>query len=103
MSLGNALNTAVSGLRAESLRVATAAHNIANVTTPDFVPATVATRSLVSGGVAVTDALVANEIGGVDIAQETTQLIRARAAYAHGLEVIRTTAAMLGERLDATA
>lgn len=120
MGLGNAISTAVSGLRANSLSVAVTANNVANVATPGFIPERLVTASVVSGRPAssggtagggvttsvqpsVPRAMASLDQSNVDLAGEFTRLVQAKAAYAQSLDVIRASDQMLKHRLDETA
>ena len=115
MGLGNAISTAVSGLRANSLGVAVAANNIANVATPGFVPDRVATVSVVTGPSSSAGGVTASvqpsmllasasvDQPNVDLAGEFTRMIQAKAAYAQSLALIRTGEQMLKQRFDEMA
>lgn len=120
MGLGNAISTAVSGLRASGLSVAVTANNIANVATEGFVPDQVVTTSVVTGrsprtgapaGGGVTTSVRPTvslsegtlELTSVDLATEYTRLIQAKAAYSQSLELINASGRMLRQSLDETA
>jgi len=124
MSISGVLTAAVSGLSLASQRVAAAADNIANVSTPgykasDVHASSVTTRQSAAGGYAaggVTGILrpsvdvpgflvsgAAIEASNVDIAQQLVGLIDASAAYKANLEVLKTGDAILKELIDIKA
>lgn len=120
MGLGNAISTAVSGLRSSALEVSVAANNVANVSTPGFVPDEVVRSSVVTGrspssggavGGGVTTSIrpslpflgASLEQSGTDLANEFVRLSQAKAAYAQSLDLISSTEQMLKHRVDETA
>ena len=104
--LSSAFNIARSGLAAEALRVEVAASNIANASSPDYVPLEVSKTALGHpGGVATTVRPVvgpdlAATGSNVDIIRQTTTLIEAQAAYEANLAVIVTVDEMMETLLD---
>ncbi|MGI9410294.1 MAG: flagellar basal body rod protein FlgC [Hyphomicrobiaceae bacterium] len=104
--LNTALDIARSGLAAEGVRLQTAANNIANVSTKDYVPQQVEQVALASpGGVQakIRPAMppyfpAAATV--VDLAREMTTLIEAEAAYKANLAVIQTVDEMTDSLLD---
>ena len=120
MGLGNAISSAVSGLRASGLGVAVTANNVANATTAGFVPDQVTTSSVVTGRSPTTGdpagggviasvrsamplAAASLDQSNVDLAGEFTRLIQAKAAYAQSLDLIGASERMLKQRVDETA
>ncbi|MGI9480443.1 MAG: flagellar basal body rod protein FlgC [Hyphomicrobiaceae bacterium] len=104
--LSSAFNIARSGLAAEALRVEVAASNIANASSPDYVPLQVSKTALGHpGGVATTvRPVLGTDLSGtgsnVDIAREITTLVEAQAAYKANLAVIVTVDEMMETLLD---
>ena len=104
--LSSAYNVARSGLAAETLRVQTAASNIANVSSTDYVPKRVEqTARTETGGVQavvrpVTSIGPAASAPGVDLIREATTLAQAEAAYKANLAVITTVDEMTDSLLD---
>ena len=104
--LSSAFNIARSGLAAEALRVEVAASNIANASTPEYVPLQVEKTALgQSGGVAATvRPVVGTDLSAtgpnVDIVSETTTLLQAQAAYEANLAVLVTVDDMMETLLD---
>lgn len=99
--LGAAFEVARSGLAAESLRAQVAAINIANASTPDHEPLTIAQSSEGTGGVRVSvQPAGADHIGSVDLPREFTSLVYAQAAYTANLAVIETADEMFQTLFD---
>lgn len=101
--LGTAFDIARSGLAAEGLRARVAAQNIANASTPDYVPQQVEQTSLgPHGGVQATvRPVVSPGVGApVDLVKETTTLLQAKAAYEANLAVIVAVDQMTESLLD---
>lgn len=101
--LGAAFDIARSGLAAEGLRARVAAQNIANASTPDYVPQQVEQSSLgPHGGVKATVRPVVSPAVGapVDVVKETTTLMQAKAAYEANLAVIATVDQMTESLFD---
>jgi len=110
MITSNTLSTAVSGLRAQSVRAYEIAVNIANVNTPGFRPADVRTVSVEAGGKGAgvlakrREADSANDGGGdVDLARQLTNLIETGMAYRANAKTIEAAEDMLGRLLDTVA
>ncbi|MFY0611373.1 MAG: hypothetical protein JXQ99_07605 [Hyphomicrobiaceae bacterium] len=104
--LSTAFSIARSGLAAEAVRVEVAASNIANASSPDYVPRQVeqATHGH-SGGVTTTirptaGSQLSSTAQGVDIVREVTTLIQAQAAYEANLAVIVAVDQMTETLLD---
>lgn len=111
MGLQSALSTAVSSLSTNVRRATVAADNIANATTPGFVPnkvivTSVGAQGYAGGGVravvrpAIEAITVAQDVSNVDLGQEFVTLIRAQTAYGNSAEVIRTASDMMRTLLD---
>ena len=104
--LSTALDIARSGLTAEGVRLQTAANNIANASTKDYVPQQVTQVALADpGGVQATvrpatPSSYAPSAPRVDLAREMTSLIEAEAAYRANLAVIETVDEMTKSLLD---
>ena len=104
--LSSAYNVARSGLAAEALRVHTAATNIANVSSTDYVPKRVeqTSRGDHAGVKAVVQPMTSNVAGApaptVDLIREVTTLAQAEAAYKANLAVITTVDEMTDSLLD---
>jgi len=113
VSLTGVMSAAVSGLRAESLRVNVSANNIANVNTEGFKPQDVASQTLAtqqvsnnsysSGGVLATVSPTSIEDQGTDLSFEFTKLIQAESSYRHNIETLKTADDMLKELVNIKA
>ncbi len=104
----NALNTAVSGLRAQSARAYEIANNIANVSTPGFRPSDVRTVSIEAGGKGsgvLPKRHTADSAGGgdVDLARQLTNLIETDISYRANAKALQSAGDMLGRLVDAVA
>ncbi|MBT3359942.1 MAG: hypothetical protein HN403_09985 [Rhodospirillales bacterium] len=113
MSIGSALSSAASGMAANARRVEVAADNLANVTTPGYAAKEVVAASIVTrgstaqgysaGGVRTilrskaSLSIASLELSNVDVADEYSRLIEARAAYRSSAEFMRTASSMLKE------
>ena len=104
--LSSALNVARSGLAAEALRVQTAASNIANASSTDYVPKRV---EQTSDGQTGTVKAVARPVANVspaaagpsvDLLRNVTTLAEAETAYMANLAVIKTVDEMTDSLLD---
>lgn len=101
--LSTAFSIARSGLATESLRVRVAAENIANSSTPGYVPRRVDATSLETGGVRAVARPVAAfdaSLPAIDVVQEIASLVEAQAAYQANLAVIETVDEMFESLLD---
>lgn len=108
MSISSILSTAVSGLVANSARVAVSAENVANVNTDGYLARDTsdsAARGLVSGPSIVPGVVQAVEIqpSDVDVGREFTNMTAAKAAYKANAAVVRTVEDMLDSSLDIKA
>ena len=108
MSISSILSSAVSGLVANSARVATSAENIANVNTDGYlarearqsaVPGVVSGPAFGAGAVQVS----AIEPSNVNVGKEFTNMMAAKAAYEANAAVVRTAEKMLKDSLDIKA
>jgi flagellar hook-associated protein FlgK len=97
----NTISTALSGLNAASLRLDTAAHNIANTLTPNFRRQTVVQQALPGGGVAASVERAA-EPGG-SLADDLIGQMSASYAYKANLKVVQTQDEIMGSLLDLKA
>lgn len=104
--LSSAYNVARSGLAAESLRMQTAAANIANVSSTDYVPKRVVQTTRSDGGGVqavvqpVTDTQPGAPAPSVDLLRNVTTLAQAETAYKANLAVIATVDEMTESLLD---
>jgi flagellar basal body rod protein FlgG len=82
-------------MTAADLRLRVAAHNVANVNTEGFRPLDVVTEEAAHGGVRAVVVAAAPALGGepplagVDLGQETVDVIAARAAYAANARMLQ--------------
>ena len=104
--LSSAINVARSGLAAEALRTQTAATNIANVSSTDYIPKRVEqSASGDAGSVRAVVRPITNSAPGapaptVDLLREVTTLAQAETAYKANLAVIATVDEMTESLLD---
>ena len=109
MVIGQALATAVSGLKASALKANVAATNIVNQNTAGYKARRVRTLSQVTsqpfgGGGVVARVIADSESGGeMDLAREFIRLIEAEAAYRANVGVIRAAEDMERESVDLIA
>lgn len=96
-----ASTTALSGVQAASLRLDTAAHNIANAQTPQFQRQVVQLETQEQAGVLTTIGK-AEEIGAA-LAADLVEQMDAAAAYRANLRSIQTDQQMTGSLLDIKA
>lgn len=93
---------AQSGLHAAMRRLDSAAHNIANASTPGFRRQSVQLEAAPHGGGVVTQVQQADVAGG-DLATDLVAQMTAAYAFKANLGVIETERAMLGALLDLRA
>ncbi|NBD20525.1 flagellar basal body rod protein [Aquabacterium fontiphilum] len=93
--------TALSGVQAASLRLDTAAHNIANAQTPQFQRQVVQLETQEQAGVLTTIGK-AEEIGAA-LAADLVEQMDAAAAYRANLRSIQTDQQLTGSLLDIKA
>jgi len=91
----------LSGLNAASLRLASAAHNVANLQTPEFRRQQVLQQAQPEGGVQAQ--ITRAEQPGTALAEDVVMQMQASAAYRANLGVIKTEDEMLGRLLDLRA
>ncbi|MBO6520838.1 MAG: hypothetical protein JJ900_07135 [Rhodospirillales bacterium] len=107
MALTPVLSSATSGLRASSLRVATAADNIVNINTPGYEANRVSQKTVYSGtnpgGGTAVDAQVIGSGLAPDLGQEITNLIQAESVYRANAAVLSTASELSRETLNALA
>jgi flagellar basal body rod protein FlgG len=103
---GPAPGTAASGMAVAGVRLDVAAHHVANLNTEGFRPLDVITEEVVHGGVRARVVVAAPALGaeapapGVDLGQETVDVISARAAYAANTKILQRTRALDRSVLD---
>ena len=97
----NTISTALSGMNAASLELATSAHNIANTQTPGFRRQSVTRQATEGGGVsaAVTQAAEPGE----SLAEDIVTQMSASYAFKANLKVLKTQDEVLGSLLDIRA
>ena len=91
MSISGITNTALSGMRAQTMRIGAIANNVANSSTPDYARLNTSLTAVASGGVQATVSPTASD---VDPATELTDLIEAEQAYKANAVVFETGADM---------
>ena len=94
-----ALRIAASGVRAAELRMAASAHNVANLTTPDFRPLRTVQRSSPAGG-AVASSFQEPAPRPVELARELVDQMLAAAQLRASLRVFVVDAEVRGSLLD---
>jgi flagellar hook-associated protein FlgK len=97
VSLLDAISTSSSGLNAADTQINVAATNIANANTPGYKAERVDSVELSTGGVATT---IRTTNSSVDLAKESTDLVKAKNLYAANGMVIKATNQMLGSLLN---
>ena len=107
MALTPVVTSATSGLRAASLRAASAAGNIVNANTPGYDATSVRQKTVYSGtnpgGGSAVDAQLIGSGLAPDLGQEITKLIEAETVYRANAEVLNTASELSRETLDALA
>lgn len=93
MSISGAMNTAVSGMLAQTTRLSAAASNLANIDTPGYKRLNASTTSMPGGGVS-TSVTQSSDNSNVDIATEMLDLIGASNEFAANARVFETGADM---------
>lgn len=94
-------STALSGVRAASTHLDTAAHNIANAETPKFKRQEVVQAVQPEGGVRVS--IQQSPRQGPEMAQDIITQLSASYTYKANLQVIETASQMTGELLNTSA
>jgi flagellar hook-associated protein FlgK len=97
----NTISTALSGMNAASLELATSAHNIANSQTPGFRRQGVARQATEGGGVSAT--VVEADVAGESLAEDIVTQKSASYAYKANLKVLKIQDEVLGSLLDIRA
>lgn len=100
-SINSIASTASSGLQAAQLRVGAAAHNIANLQTPQFQRQGVEQQALGGGGVTAS----VQNTGQIGTRLEEDMVAQMSATYSFkaNLQTLRTADQMLGTLLDVRA
>lgn len=94
--------TALSGMRAAQQGLQVAAHNVANLATPDAQPLQLQRQAAAQGGVETTVSVDSEHAGGLPLGD----LLAAKAevvAFAANASVVRRQDQLLGSLLDRTA
>jgi flagellar hook-associated protein FlgK len=94
------MNNALSAVRAYTRGVLVSSQNIANSATEDYRPLSVTFESVPTGGVVATVDQAPEGVVGVDLAQETVDLIARQRAIEANLKVIHASEKTLGVLLD---
>jgi flagellar hook protein FlgE len=108
MQIGRVASIAISGLRAETARLATSAQNVANINTDGYQPERVVSHERAGGGVSTqvvptydasgrASALAEPGPSQTDLAEERVAQLNSVHAYQAQLAVLRTADEMLGE------
>ncbi|MCK6421599.1 MAG: flagellar basal body protein [Aquabacterium sp.] len=101
MNLQSISSVALSGMGAATSRLAMAAHNVANSSTPGFHRLVPEIRTQVGGGVTVSAASSPNE--GAQLAEDLVAQRVALYDFRANLAVVRTGFEMMGTLLDLNA
>jgi flagellar hook protein FlgE len=94
-------NIALSGMHAAQAALGTAAHNVANVSTPSFRRQVVVQTTQQDGGVATTFGRSGNE--GSALESDLVAQLQAKNAFLANLAVFKTSNQMAGALLDKKA
>ena len=97
----NTISTALSGMNAASLELATSAHNIANGQTPGFRRQSVARQATEGGGVSAE--VIQADAAGESLAEDIVTQMSASYAFKANLKVLKTQDEVLGSLLDLKA
>ena len=93
--------TAYSGMNTALLRLSSAAHNIANLNTPEFHRQQVVQREQAEGGVTATVIREAQvDASGSSAVNDLVQQLRAGYSFKANLQTIKTADTMLGALFD---
>ncbi|HBF34403.1 TPA: flagellar basal body rod protein [Candidatus Sumerlaeota bacterium] len=98
----DALNTSLSGLRAQTRKFEAHAQNIANSTTTSYTPVDAVLESDSTGGVTA-QIQTRQSDEGVDISEELVGMMSSERAYQANVAVLRTSNQTLGVLLDTHA
>ncbi len=93
-----AFDTAVSGMRLASTKLAASAHNVANLVTEDFARTQASGVEAKDGGVNVE--LSTASAPGPDLVADVIEQKVAAVVYRANLQVVKTTDALLGDLLN---
>ena len=96
------LTIAVSGVRSAEVRLASSAHNVANLTTDSFRPLRTEQTSVAGGG-SVARLRQETQPRPVELTHEILEQIRASLQFKASLRVFATTAEMRGQLVDLLA
>ncbi len=96
------MQIARSGLQSAGTRLATSAHNVANLLTRDFEPLRADSVSLAGGGVE-TRVSGSGAASGVDLVREVVDQIEASTQYTASLRVLEVGRDLRGSLLDVLA
>jgi flagellar hook-associated protein FlgK len=97
----NTISTALSGMNAASLALATSAHNIANNQTPGFRRQSVARQATEGGGVSAE--VIRADAAGASLAEDIVTQMSASYAFKANLKVLKVQDEVLGSLLDTQA
>ncbi|MDR0303799.1 MAG: hypothetical protein LBH98_03385 [Chitinispirillales bacterium] len=98
--------SSISAIKADILRTDVSAHNTANINTPGFAKTVVVQTSQDSGTEITAMHKIespSKRLSATDFAEETAELIKAKADLAFNSKVIKIQDKMLGELLDLKA
>jgi flagellar hook protein FlgE len=98
MSISAVMGTSLSGMQAQTKRLAATANNVANAGTPGYDRQTTSLSTTASGGVQATvtpsDAPTPDNGSNVDLADEMRGMLEARTSFAANAAVFETGASM---------
>ena len=97
----NTIATALSGMNAASLRLATSANNVANSLTPGYKRQATVQQAVPGGGVAAT--VTQADAEGESLAEDLVTQIDASYQFKANLKVLQTQDRLLGTLLDLRA
>jgi flagellar basal-body rod protein FlgC len=102
----SSMNTPISAMRSSVLRLDVAAHDVANINTPNFAQTRVS-QTEQNRGTAITSmqriASPSPHLSATDFAEEAVEMITAKNELAVNARVLRTQNGMVGELLDILA
>ncbi|MBN2645305.1 MAG: hypothetical protein JXR59_07525 [Desulfuromonadaceae bacterium] len=106
----DAMSTALSGMRAQTMRLESSANNVANSQTEGYVPSSVNMAEGVDGGVrtqlqkpvAATGVAqdAENKTSMVDQAKEMISMMESKSMYQANMKTVQTSERMVGNLLD---
>ncbi|WP_230418999.1 flagellar basal body rod C-terminal domain-containing protein [Undibacterium griseum] len=103
----SALNSGLSGMRANETALDSSAHNVANADTQGFNPQQVSFQENTNGGVIVNlsrgSAIAQQDNSGTDLENEVVQSIQYKAGFDVNAKMVKTADEMLGTLINTKA